>query len=358
VAFVAEGYALSLARSEQLHAQIEEAERLERLKRYQGQTWEGSGVLGLSNTPYLHTSSDTLFIRLRPRPGGLEVKFSDEISESLTQQKPPAGVRGKIKHLSDQSRLRLIKATADLQELGHEADWMFTGTAAANWENVYIANEDGEKLSGGRVFKQQLKVFRTRLERKLEKLDVLCWSALWWLEFQARGAPHVHITFFNCKISRETRERLRKWVGRAWATAVENPSKLEQQKNINAGTKIEKMRKKHFGYAAKYASKMQQKEVPEEFEDVGRFWGFWNYKPATPPEINLDVSRGNAENLSFVGKMFYDALESVRPFASPQWFLNMQNRILTALFKGIQYSFGFSIYGSGATKCVLSALES
>jgi hypothetical protein len=56
--------------------------------------------------------------------------------------------------------------------------------------------------------------------------------------------------------------------------------------------------------------------------------------------------------------MLYDALESVRPFASPQWFLNMQNRILTALFKGIQYSFGFSIYGSGATKCVLSALAS
>jgi hypothetical protein len=357
-AFVASGYALPLARAEQLHAQIEEAERLERLKRYQGQTWEGSGVLGLSNTPYLHTSSDTLFIRLRPRPGGLEVKFSDQISESLTQQRPPAGVRGKIKRLSDQSRTRLVKATKDLEALGHEADWMFTGTAAANWEDVYITSEDGGDLSGGRVFKQQLKLFRTRLERKLEKLDVLCWSALWWLEFQARGAPHVHITFFNCKISRETRERLRKWVGRAWATAVENPNKLEQQKNISAGTKVEKMRKKHFGYAAKYASKMQQKEVPEDFKDVGRFWGFWNYKPATPPEINLDVSRENAQDFGFIGKMLYDALESVRPFASPQWFLNMQNKILTALYKGIQYSFGFSIYGSDATKCVMSALES
>ncbi len=354
-AFVASGYALPMARAEQLNDQIDEAERLKRLKRYKGLTWAGS--TGLSNTPYLHTSADTLFIRLRPRPGGLEVKFSDQISESLVQHKPPAGVRGKIRQLSDQSRTRLVKATKDLEALGYEAELMFTGTAAANWESVYIANEDGEKLNGGRIFKQQLKVFRTRLERKLEKLGVRCWSALWWLEFQERGAPHVHITFFNCKISRETRERLRKWVGRAWATAVENPNELEQQKNINAGTKVEKMRKKHFGYAAKYASKMQQKQVPEEFEQVGRFWGFWNYRPESPPVIHLDVSRENKQDFSIVGKMLYDALESVRPFASPGWFLSMQNRILTALYKGIQYSFGFSIYGSDATKVVISALQ-
>jgi hypothetical protein len=356
--FVADGYALPLARAEQLHAQIEEAERLERLERYQGNIYEGSGVLGLSNTPYLHASTDTLFIRVRSRPGGLEIAISDPISKSLTDHKPPRGVRGCIRSLSDSSRLRLVKVTKDLEALGHIPQIMFTGTAAANWERVYISDENGEKLEGGRVFKQQIRVFREKLTRKMEKLEVFGWSALWWMEFQERGAPHLHMILFNCQISRETREKLRKWAGSAWANSVDNPDKIEKQKNIRAGTRIEKMRKQHFGYASKYASKMQQKQVPEDFQSVGRFWGFWNFKNEPPIELNFDVSRENKQDFSYIGKMLYDALETVRPFASPKWFFRIQNKILTALYKGIQYSFGFSIYGSDATKCVLSALES
>jgi hypothetical protein len=51
--------------------------------------------------------------------------------------------------------------------------------------------------------------------------------------------------------------------------------------------------KKHAAgaYAAKYASKHSQKEVPEDFRNVGRFWGSWG-NPCEKREISLDSEVG------------------------------------------------------------------
>jgi hypothetical protein len=35
---------------------------------------------------------------------------------------------------------------------------------------------------------------------------------------------------------------------------------------------------------------MQQKSVPDEFANVGRFWGFWNHKTAAPDVFEMSLT--------------------------------------------------------------------
>jgi hypothetical protein len=67
------------------------------------------------------------------------------------------------------------------------------------------------------------------------------------------------------------KENLRKWVALKWYLICDRGD----VKHLYAGTSVERIRKPHGAarYAAKYASKMRQKVVPEDFQNVGRLWG-------------------------------------------------------------------------------------
>jgi hypothetical protein len=88
---------------------------------------------------------------------------------------------------------------------------------------------------------------------------------LWFKEFQARGAPHFHV-FLPHDIPKSD-------VAAAWYAIVGSGD----VRHLRAGTRTERLRnpKAAGAYAAKYASKTLQKEVPEDFCEVGRFWGTW-----------------------------------------------------------------------------------
>lgn len=90
-------------------------------------------------------------------------------------------------------------------------------------------------------------------------------SAFWFLEFQARGAPHYHL-FTDKPISKEE-------LSKKWYQVVDSGD----EKHLRAGTQIQRIRKPHAvaAYAAKYATKKEQKEVPQGYSNVGRFWGGW-----------------------------------------------------------------------------------
>jgi hypothetical protein len=69
--------------------------------------------------------------------------------------------------------------------------------------------------------------------------------------------------------------------------------------HLRVGTKIEMMEKPHAAgaYAAKYLRKQEQKEVPEQFSNVGRFWGlFGGLSVQVLAEVNsqerIDTSTG------------------------------------------------------------------
>jgi hypothetical protein len=90
-------------------------------------------------------------------------------------------------------------------------------------------------------------------------------AGLWFKEFQARGAPHFHV-FLPSPVPKET-------VARAWYDIVGSGD----VRHLWAGTRTESLRNPQAAgaYAAKYAAKSLQKEVPDGFSSVGRFWGTW-----------------------------------------------------------------------------------
>lgn len=91
-------------------------------------------------------------------------------------------------------------------------------------------------------------------------------SLFWFLEFQERGAPHFHF-FCTCRINKD-------WLARRWYEIVGS----EDPRHLVAGTRIETIRSGRYGtcaYAGKYAAKQDQKVVPANFHNVGRFWGVY-----------------------------------------------------------------------------------
>lgn len=95
---------------------------------------------------------------------------------------------------------------------------------------------------------------------------------LWFLEWQMRGAPHVHIlTDLPLTGTRDDRHNYRMRVGEQWYRIVGSGDYYHRL----AGTSVEALRKVDGAarYALKYAAKMRQKWVPEGYTNVGRFWG-------------------------------------------------------------------------------------
>ncbi len=112
-------------------------------------------------------------------------------------------------------------------------------------------------------------------------------AGAWFMEFQARGAPHFHC-FLTGEVPKEE-------VAAAWYQIVGSGD----ERHLRAGSRIEALRELHAAgaYAAKYLKKQEQKEVPEGFSDVGRFWGLFGGLAVQPvaqvnSEERIDTSTG------------------------------------------------------------------
>lgn len=110
-------------------------------------------------------------------------------------------------------------------------------------------------------------------------------SSFWFLEFQRRGAPHFHIFLNRCP-SKE-------WVSSKWYRIVDS----DDIRHYHAGTRTEKLiagRSGTISYASKYAAKLEQKTVPEGYENVGRFWGVYGNRATM--SATAFVSRSNSDD--------------------------------------------------------------
>jgi hypothetical protein len=108
----------------------------------------------------------------------------------------------------------------------------------------------------GKETKVHLNAFLQYLRRKEIKYA-------WVLEFQLRGAPHYHIIASDFIPKNELSDR---WYGIVGSG---------DEKHQKAGTGIEFIKsKKHlYCYLSNYIKKLDQKNPPKGFENVGRFWG-------------------------------------------------------------------------------------
>jgi hypothetical protein len=193
---------------------------------------------------------------------------------------PEPGPSRSITEWSRKSRSRMFRAFCELdyapllEREGIPA--MVTLTYPGDWLTV---------APDGATVKKHLKALRKRWERAWG-LPVL---AVWKLEFQRRGAPHVH--FFTVVPDGRTSagKQFREWLSAAWSAVVNHPDPDEYRRHLAAGTGVDyaaglrssdpRRIAVYFSKHGLYAAKGYQNEVPLEWQEPGkgpgRFWGVW-----------------------------------------------------------------------------------
>lgn len=134
-------------------------------------------------------------------------------------------------------------------------------TCAAEYRVFITLTYPREWPTDGSAVKRNLRAFLARY-RRASGNDA--WSAFWFLEFQERGAPHFHI-FGTDRIDHA---ELARW----WYEIVGSG----ESDHLKAGTSIEALKSGRHGtcaYASKYAAKAEQKVIPPNYFNSGRFWG-------------------------------------------------------------------------------------
>lgn len=200
---------------------------------------------------------------------------------------------------SGKSRANMVKtfASLDWSPITGLADQgrlpaMVTLTYPSDWETV---------APDGRTLKQHVRVWLLRYKRAWGESVAGAWK----LEFQGRGAPHVHI--FMAPPHGRARGRgvgaglvFRHWLSAVWADVVNHPDAVEYMKHLSAGTAVDyaealkcedpKRLAIYFGKHGQYRTKEYQHIVPEPWQapgkGPGRFWGYWGMKPLVQP-VNM-----------------------------------------------------------------------
>lgn len=199
--------------------------------------------------------------------GHLEIYSSDVVIKRVGRR--GGGTRGKkmqITEFSDKSRKRLAFVAAN------------TGVL---FESMVTLTYPNEFPSDGAMVKRHLVSFLKKLSRRYDGCEYL-----WFMEFQARGAPHFHIMLAGIDNGLIDVG----WCAAVWYLIVDSGD----YKHLQAGTRWEKLRKPGGRYAVKYGSKMRQKNVPEAYRNCGRFFG---YSVNVEPEPVAIVTDGDFDGL-------------------------------------------------------------
>jgi hypothetical protein len=104
------------------------------------------------------------------------------------------------------------------------------------------------------------------------------------LEFQERGAPHIHILTDLWIPKRKLKRLWFQTVGSGDHAHLEQGARIKQIQDITL-TKV---------YMSSYAKKKDQKKVPEGYENVGKWWT--SNRSAKPSEIEV-TQYENSKNL-------------------------------------------------------------
>ena len=175
--------------------------------------------------------------------------------------------RGKIVELSSRARARMLFVAM---------------TTSVEFRSMLTVTYPQEFPTSGQVVKGHLDAILKSLS------DRYGLSYFWFLEFQTkRGAPHIHILLTRPNVFSADRQ----WFALRWAEIIglalgrrycsisdrrekdmwlqtlrvnTHPSTWQEIRDEGGARK----------YVAKYACKPEQKEVPERFHDVGRFFGY------------------------------------------------------------------------------------
>ena len=193
--------------------------------------------------PFLKSTDDSL-LTVMVYKRDIRIKFSSLDSSryiSESEKKARLARRSKIIKFSKRSAKRLRHVVRNSED---------------TWK-VFITLTYPENFPcDGRETKAHLNTFLQYLRRKGIKY-------VWVLEFQLRGAPHYHIIASDYIPKDE--------LSLCWYKIVGS----RDEKHLRAGTGIDYIKSSGqlYGYLSNYVKKLEQKTPPEDFENVGRFWG-------------------------------------------------------------------------------------
>ncbi|MDM2495047.1 Uncharacterised protein [Mycobacteroides abscessus subsp. massiliense] len=190
---------------------------------------------------------------------------------------------------SRKSRSMMCRVFAELDYTpliqGKRVPAMVTLTYPGDWETV---------APDGATVKRHLDSWRKRYERAWGEKATYIWK----LEFQGRGAPHIHLWMAPPLGTDRSNRGFAEWLSWSWSMVVNHPDPAEKRRHRGAGTRIDTLSglrardpKRLAIYFTKHSSpnsegdKEYQHIVPEAWQrpgkGPGRFWGVYGLRKAT-----------------------------------------------------------------------------
>lgn len=255
-----------------------------------------------SQSPYLSPFPDDWGVRYR-LSGDLLIVYDTARGRPELQdgRKRRTAIKGFSKGTANRMGRYLRETTADYK-------YMHTLT----YPSVYPTD--------GKEVKYHLRRYCQELMRISKRLKRERTSIFWFIEFQSRGAPHFHILTTDFYSFRRCAQ--------LWYLIVGS----NDLKHLKAGVRVEKIKKGKKGmivYARKYARKQEQKEVPENYQNVGRFYGVYGLKSTVSADI-----------------VFYNDLMQESRFSACKEHINgsIKSLIESKKIRLLKSSFGFRLF--------------
>lgn len=230
-----------------------------------------------------------------------DADHGDQAVVSSTRRSPTesdhGSTSGVITEWSRKSRSSMCRAFAELDysplvESGR-VPAMVTLTYPGDWEAV---------VPDGASVKRHMVLWRKRFHREYGEQARYIWK----LEFQRRGAPHIHLWMTPPISPGRSGQGFAQWLSETWAQVVDHPDAEQKARHRLAGTAIDVRNglkacdpKRLAIYFTKHSSpnphgdKEYQHIVPELWRQPGRgpgrFWGVYGLNKAIAvAEVTLD----------------------------------------------------------------------
>lgn len=199
--------------------------------------------------------------------------------------------RGQVHAWSDASRRRMMRVLAELDYSRMEQldgiPAMTTLTLPGDWLAV---------APTAAAFKRHFLTWRKRFERAWG----VRWVGVWKLEFQRRGAPHLHLYMIiprGTVVTSWGAVDFKRWCSLTWADVVAHPDPEQRRRHVLAGVGVDLIAgmkasdpKRLAVYFCKHASPATGLSNPKEYQHSvplewaarpGRFWGYVGLEKCT-----------------------------------------------------------------------------
>lgn len=198
-----------------------------------------------------------------------EFPYNSSHSVGLVTEETPEDVRFKIVGLHPRNMKKVNSRRSAVGEFSikSQQNCRLHFSSACHKMNTVITLTyplELREVLDGRLIKRHLDRFFKCLKRFYGEETIYVWV----LEFQKNNNPHFHIL---TNIFESDLKEFRLWVSQTWFRIVGS----NLVKHLNAGTNCELIRdnSKVAIYMSSYLKKAEQKQVPVNFKNVGRFWG-------------------------------------------------------------------------------------